>query len=316
MPAFNILVINKLADRHIAAIESAAPGSTVIMSDRSDAGRHIDTADILATWGAVELQPQFAQAARLRWVHALSAGVEKLLFPEMLNSPVILTNSRGIHGIPMSEHVLSLILAFSRGLPSFIRQQQQKLWQRVPLEEIYEKTIGIIGLGSIGREIAKRAKALGMKVAAVKRQQTAELFVDQLYPPEELDSVLAIADFVVVALPLTVQTEQLFTTERFKQMKPSAYFINVSRGAVVNEEDLTDALRQGVIRGAALDVFDQEPLPETSELWSLPNVLITPHIAAISPCYLDRAIKLFCENLTRFVRDEELLNIIDKQKGY
>lgn len=316
MPAFNILVLNKLAERHIAAIESIAPGSTVITAKPDDAGQHIGSADIVAVWGATDFRPLFLQAAKLRWVHALSAGVEKLLFPEMVSSPIQLTNSRGIHGIPMSEHVLSLILAFTRGLNVLIRQQQQQLWQRPPLEEIYEKTIGIVGLGSIGREVAKRAKALGMQVVATKREQTAELFVDQLYTPGQLTDLLQIADFVVVTLPLTSQTRQLFTTELFRQMKPSAYFINVSRGAVVNQADLAAALTGGMIKGAALDVFEQEPLPEGSPLWTLPNVLITPHIAAISPHYLDRAVKLFCENLTRFAAGKELLNMIDKQRGY
>lgn len=316
MPAFNILVINKLAERHIAAIKSAAPDSTVLAAEPADAGRYIGNANIVATWGAADFRPLFTQAPELRWVHALSAGVEKLLFPEMLNSSVKLTNSRGIHGIPMSEHVLSLVLAFTRGLHVLFKQQQQQIWQRTPLEEVYEKTIGIVGLGNIGREVAKRAKALGMRVLAAKREQTAELFVDELYRPDQLTELLKTADFIVVAVPLTAQTRHLFTTALFRQMKPSAYFINVSRGAVVNEADLAAALREGTIKGAALDVFEQEPLPQSSPLWTMPNVIITPHIAAISPYYLDRAIKLFCQNLTSFAAGEDMVNLIDKQKGY
>lgn len=316
MPALNILVINQLAERHITAITNAAPDCKITISDLADAPQHIAQADIVVAWGYMDLRPLFLQAPRLRWIHALSAGVEKLLFPELLTSPVLLTNSRGIHGIPMSEHVLAMILSFTRGIPTFTKQQQHKQWKRTPVEEIYEKTIGIVGLGSIGREIAKRAKSLGMEVLATKREQTAELFVDKLYTPDQLTDLLAIADFAVVTLPLTNETKGLFTLELFKTMKTSAYFINVARGDIVNEADLITALNEGYIKGAALDVFEHEPLPESSPLWDMQNVLITPHIAAISPHYLDRAIKLFCEILTRFPRDKDMFNIIDKAKGY
>lgn len=316
MPALKILVINQLAERHLTAIANAAPGSHIVTAELADAQQHVGDADILVGWGHMKLQPLLQQAARLRWIHALSAGVENLLIPEIVTAPILLTNSRGIHGIPMSEHVLAMILAFTRGLTVFARQQQRKEWKRASLEEIHEKTIGIVGLGSIGREIAKRAKTLGMEVIATKREQTAELFVDKLYAPDQLNQLLEVADFVVVTLPLTQETKGLFNLALFKNMKPTAYFINVARGAIVNEADLISALQQGLIRGAALDVFDHEPLPDTSPLWEMPNVLITPHIAAISPHYLDRAIKLFCENLIRFSEQKELLNIIDKQKGY
>lgn len=316
MPAQKILVINPLAERHLTAIATAAPGSNIVTAELADAQQHIGDADILVAWGHMNLQPLLQQAAKLQWIHALSAGVENLFIPEIVTAPILLTNSRGIHGIPMSEHVLAMMLAFTRGLTVFAKQQQRKEWKRAPLEEIYEKTIGIVGLGSIGREIAKRAKGLGMEVVATKREQTAELFVDKLYTPDQLTQLLAAADFVVVTLPLTQETTGLFNLDVFKNMKPTAYFINVARGAIVNEADLIIALEQGIIKGAALDVFAHEPLPASSPLWEMPNVLITPHIAAISPHYLDRAIKLFCENLVRFTQQKEMFNIIDKRKGY
>lgn len=316
MTKLNILVLNHLVERHRAVIAGIAPESNIITCELADAAKYIADTDILLTWGSTDIRPLYLAAPNLKWVHALSAGVESLLFPEIQHNSTILTNSKGIHGIPMSEHVFSMILAFTRGLNLLIRQQIEKKWQRVPTDEIYEKTVGIIGLGSIGREIAKKAKGLGMHVLAVKREPNAELFVDQMYTPDTLLEMLSNCDFVIVALPLIAETIEFIKLEHFAAMKRSAYFINVARGGVIREADLLTALEQGLIAGAGLDVFAHEPLPETSPLWDMPNVIITPHQSALSPCYMDRAIKLFADNLSRFVRKDEMLNVIDKIKGY
>lgn len=312
----NILVLNHLAARHKDAICAVSPGISVTATDLEHAVEYIAETDILAVWGWTDIRPLYLAAPRLRWVHALSAGVESLTFPEIQASDTIITNSRGIHGIPVSEHVFALMLAFTRGLNLLIRNQGAGLWERVPTDEIHEKTVGIVGLGSIGREIAKKAKGLGMEVVATKREMTSEIFVDKLYKPEQLHEMLEIADFVVVALPLTEQTSGLFTLQEFTAMKRSAYFINIARGTIVKETDLTAALRQGLIRGAGLDVFEHEPLPANSPLWSMDNVIITPHLAALSPYYLDRAVKLFADNLTRYAENREMFNVIDKARGY
>jgi len=314
--ALNILVLNNLANRHKDAIAAVMPGITVTVSDVEHAGELIAETDILVAWGWTDIRPLYLAAPRLKWVHALSAGVEGLTCPEIQASDTILTNSKGIHGIPVSEHVFSLMLAFTRGLNLLFRRQLDKKWDRVPTDEIHEKTIGIVGLGSIGREIAKKAKGLGMEVVATKQEMTTEIFVDKLYNPEQLHEMLAVCDFVVVALPLTEKTAGLFTLEEFKAMKPTAYFFNIARGAIVREADLAKALQLGIIKGAGLDVFEAEPLPADSPLWSMDNVIITPHLAAISPCYLDRAVKLFVDNLTRYTQNREMFNIIDKTKGY
>lgn len=315
-PETNILVLNHLAERHIALIHSALPEANVITAELTDADKYIADTDILVAWGWMNIAPLLERAGRLKWVHALSAGVENLVVPALINSNIILTNSRGIHGIPVSEHVFSLILAFSRGLNLLLRQQQEKQWHRVPTDEIYEKTLGIIGLGSIGREIAKRGKGLGMNVLATKRKMSDELFVDELFPAAQLYDMLPACDYVVAALPLTEETRGLLNEKAFAAMKQSAYFINISRGAVVNEADLIAALQTGAIKGAGLDVFAHEPLPPESPLWDMPNVIITPHLAALSPYYLDRAVKLFADNLTRFAQARDMLNVIDKSKGY
>jgi D-2-hydroxyacid dehydrogenase (NADP+) len=315
-PVSSVLILNNLADRHIDAIKDVLPDTNIVTTDLEHAGEYIADTDILVTWGWADIRPLYLAAPKLKWVHALSAGVEKLTFPEIQSSDTILTNSKGIHGIPVSEHVFSLMLAFTRGLNLFIRQQTAGVWNRVPTDEIHEKTIGIVGLGSIGRELAKKAKGLGLDVVAVKREMTTEMFVDKLFKPEQLDEMLAISDFVVVALPLIEETKNLFDMKKFAAMKPSAYFINIARGPIVNENDLAAALEQGLIKGAGLDVFEHEPLPATSPLWQRSDVIITPHVAALSPYYLDRAVKLFIDNLTRFTHGREMLNIVDKVKGY
>ena len=314
-----ILILNPLSERQKAFITNVAPQASIITTDLKHAAEQLPDCEILVAWGFNNIQPIYGMAKNLRWIHALTAGVEFLLFPETQNSPVLISNSKGIHGIPMAEHVLGMMLSFTRRLPLLQQQQQKHLWQRPPIDDLQEingKTMAVVGLGAIGREIARKAKAMDMRVVAAKREMTQEPFVDRLYRPEQLLEMLAEADFVVVALPLTDATNGLFGREQFAAMKPSAYFINVSRGAVVQEEPLLECLKAGRIAGAGLDVFVEEPLPAANPFWDLPNVIITPHLAAISPVYLDRAIKLFADNLSRYIADKPLLTPIDKARGY
>lgn len=318
MAAINLVVLNPLADRHKEVITAVDPSVNIIVTDEKAALEHMSGCHILVTWGWAEIRPLCQAAPHLEWVHALSAGVEKLLFPEIQAADTILTNSKGIHGIPVSEHVLAMMLAFSRGLTVSIRQQDKGQWKRMPTGELHGHTLAIVGLGSIGREVAKKAKALGMTVFASKQEPTTELFVDKLYPPDDVSllEMLIEADYVVVALPLTEKTVNRISLPHFTAMKRSAYFFNIARGSVVNEADLITALSTNLIQGAGLDVFASEPLPADNPLWSMQNVIITPHVAALSPAYLDRAIKLFADNLTRFIQGRNMLNVVDKSKGY
>ena len=316
--SLNILALDcKLNDKQLAAISAAHANLQITSCKSPDALNYIGETDVLLAWGQLHLQELLPAAPRLKWVHALSAGVDGMLSPELIQSDIILTNSRGIHGIPIAEHVLGVMLAYQRGLFTAFRQQKEKSWQRLrSSDEIYEKSIAIIGLGSIGRAIAKRAKSMGMTVTATKHKQTTELFVDKLYPPSEIGAAISDADFVVVTLPLTPETENLFTLQMFQKMKSSACFINVSRGPIVNETDLKTALDEKIIRYAALDVFETEPLPADSPLWETENLLITPHSAANSPHYMDRCIKIFVENLSHFTLSNNMINIVDKVRGY
>lgn len=317
MPSsLNILVVQRLNEQQTSALLEADEHINVIACAADEADRHIENADILIAWGNIDLRELLPKAKRLKWIHALSSGVEDFLVPELIHSEIVLTNSRGIHGIPMAEHVLAMILNFTRKISAAHDHQKARIWKPLQAEEVYEKSIAIVGLGSVGREIAKRAKCVGMKVLAVKRTITTELFVDKLYAMDQLPNLLSAADFVVVTLPLTPKTRGMFNMEAFQLMKKSAYFINVARGAIVNQADLVSALRENLIRGAALDVFEEEPLPADSPLWDLPNLLVTPHIAAKSPYYIDRSLKLFIENLHKFLSRSEMINVIDKEKGY
>jgi len=314
-----ILILNPISERQKSFITEVAPDATVVITDIKHAAEQITDTEILVAWGFNNIRPFFPQAKNLRWIHALTAGVESLIFPETQASPVLISNSKGIHGIPMAEHVLGLMLSFTRRLPLLHQQQLQRQWKRPDIDDLHEingKTMAIVGLGSIGHEIAKKAKAMDMHVIAAKREMTQEPFVDHLYRPEQLLEMLSEADFVVVTLPLTDATQALFGEEQFAAMKSTAYFINVSRGGVVQEDKLIAALQANTIAGAGLDVFVEEPLPETSPFWELPNVLITPHLAAISPVYLDRALQLFAKNLARYLDGKPLPTLIDKERGY
>lgn len=315
-PTVNVLIIHPLSDRHLDTITSQVPQAKITISDLNNAIDYIAEADVIVTMGLTDLQPLFAQAVRLKWIHAITAGVEKLIFPESQQSNVIITNSRGIHAIPISEHVLLLMLAFTRRLPLLFKQQAAKQWQRVFPAELHDKTVGIIGLGSIGREIAKKSKSMGMHVLATKRELSEEIFINKIYPADSLLEMLPECDFVVVALPLTPQTQGMITLEHFTIMKDSAYLINIARGDIINQADLIQALDQGLIAGAGLDVFEHEPLPTDNPLWSMPNVIISPHVAGSSPYYIERAVKLFANNLASFVNGGEMLNVVDKIKGY
>jgi len=275
-------------------------------------------------------------APRLRWIQLSSAGVDHLLDSPVMKSDVIITTTSGIHAIPIAEYVIGMMLALARRLPLLLDYQRRsewpsRRWEILLGEELRGKTVGIVGYGSIGREVARLARAFGMRVLATKRRVkiTRDLgywlpgvgdpegeLLERLYPVSNLREMLSLCDFVVVTVPLTPETHHLIGEKEFKAMKNSAYLINISRGAVIDEKALIEALKKGHIAGAALDVFEQEPLPPESPLWKLPNVILSPHISAATPSYNDRATALFAENLRRYLAGEELLNVVDKRIGY
>jgi phosphoglycerate dehydrogenase-like enzyme len=292
-------------------------------ADSEDALRLIKDADIL--FAGFFSKDLFAAAKKLKWIQAWGAGVDRLLLPEVVSGKVIVTNAGGIHPTPISEHVIGLMLCLSRKLHLFIRNQADKNWRRFESDdpgeqvgELTDKTVGIVGLGRIGTEIARKAKCLGMRVIATKRDPSTPglTIVDRLLHPKDLNALLAESDFVVLSLPLTRETQGMIGEQQLRSMKRTGYLINVSRGKIVQEDKLVEALKHGLIAGAGLDTFENEPLPESSELWSFKNVIITPHVAGLTPYYDERLTSIFCENLNRFINKKPLINVVDKNLGY
>ena len=249
----------------------------------------------------------------------MSAGVNRFLDTEMVESPVTMTSVSGIHATPISEFVLSLMLMFVKQAPLCFQMKQAKQWGRFPPAVLRSKTVGIVGLGSIGREVARLAKAFGMRVLATRRsakQIGRARYVDIMLPSNQLRQLLADSDFVVLALPLTPETSKLIGERELQTMKPTAYLINIARGDIVDEVALVRALDEHWIAGAGLDVFATEPLPTDSRLWELPNVILSSHIAGSMEDYTARATEVFLENLRRYLDGKRLLNVVDKRKGY
>lgn len=274
----------------------------------------------------ISLRPeQFAVCRRLRWIHAPSAAVHQFMFPELVGSDVMLTNSTEVHGPVVAEHVIALIFALAKKIPQATVLQQKHIWGKEILwsegphpREVAGATLGIIGVGSIGRRVAQMASALGMRVVAVREhvEKGTPVGVDVVYLPSELDQLLRQSDYVVVAAPLIPATEKLINAARFAVMKPGACVINVGRGPQVDETALAEALRTRRIAGAALDVFDQEPLPADSPLWDLDNLLITPHTAGLTDKLWHRHYEYFSGNLRRYLAKQPLQYLVDKHKGY
>lgn len=250
------------------------------------------------------LQEIWPEAKRVRWVHVLSAGVEPVLFDALRDSGVPLTNGRGVFADALGEFALAAMLWFAKGLGRMRRNQAAHQWEPFNVQRLEGRTVGIVGYGSIGRAVGGRAEAMGMRVVAMSR--TAG----------DLDTVLAASDYLVISAPLTPQTRHLITATHLAQMKPDAVLINIGRGPIVDEAALIEALRTNRIRGAALDVFETEPLPPTHPFWTLDNVLLSPHCADHTPDSHERAMRLFLTNLARFERGEPLENIVDQRQGY
>jgi phosphoglycerate dehydrogenase-like enzyme len=284
---------------------------------------HLSDAEIVFT---ISLRPeQFAQAQKLRWIHAPTSAVHQLLFTEVIESGVVVTNSREVHGPVVAEHVIAMIFALAKKIPQAALLQQKHIWGQ---EEIWTKgihpreiagaTLGLIGVGSIGRRVAQMASALGMRVIAVREhvEKATPEGVEAVFQPSGLDDLLKQSDYVVVAAPLIGATTGLINAARLAAMKPDACLINVGRGQQVDEAALVEALAARRIAGAALDVFEREPLPADSPLWNAENLLITPHTAGLTEKLWHRHYELFADNLRRYLNGQPLQFAVDKQKGY
>jgi phosphoglycerate dehydrogenase-like enzyme len=282
----------------------------------------IPDAEIVIAWS---LRPEQIIAARnLRWIHSPAAAVHQLMFPELIHSEIVLTNAREVHGPVVAEHVIALIFALAKKIPGSVQLQQkhvwgqQLLWDELPrVREVAGATLGLVGVGSIGRSVVRSAKALGMRVVAAREHpEKGSEGADVIVGPADINELLRQADYVVLAAPVTDSTKAIANAERLALMKPGACLINVGRGPLVDESALAAALRDTKIGGAALDVFPKEPLAADSPLWDLPNLLITPHTAALTDKLWERHYSLFSANLRRYLAGQPLLAVVDKRKGY
>ena len=323
-PSSHRLRYAEVPDWVLESLRAAFPQLRVVVAwDTEAVSREIEDCEILVSW---KLAPElFPRCRKLRWIHSPAAGVTQLLGSELVESDVIVTNATTVHAIPVAEQAIALLFALARRLPDCFRYQAERRWGqlesweqpgRLPTE-VNGMTLGLVGLGSIGREVAARAKALGMRVAAVKRDPARGAdCADRVYSPQQLPLLLQESDYVVLAAPDTLETRHLIGEAALRHMKPTAFLINVARGSLVDTEALVRALEAGTIAGAALDVTDPEPLPPEHPLWKLPNVIIIPHLAGATDRYWQRQTELLQENLRRYLAGEPLLNLVDKKRGY
>ena len=312
------IVVPSISDEELKRVKSIAKGVEVVMVQNLEEARR-EAVDADALYGFCT--PEIVQEARrLRWIQVQSAGVEHYLFPELVNSDITLTNASRIYGIELADHIMAMILAFARCLPFLLSKQREEVWEsRANLRsvELQDMTLLIVGLGGVGTETARRAAAFGMHIIATEiKEMPRPNIIEYIGKPEELHSLLPKADWVAICVPLTPKTRKLFGRREFNLMKPTAYLINVTRGGIVDIDALVEALREGKIAGAGLDVTDPEPLPQGHPLWKMENVIITPHSSGQSQGADIRMFNLFCENLHRFVSDEPLTHVVDKLAGY
>lgn len=307
-----VLILDHAAEAYAELIHDAFPKLNITAAkDVESAKASFHRTEVLITFGLDLLPEHIANMPRLRWIQALSTGVDH--FKKLLASrpDVVLTSMRGIHGPQISEMVLMHMLTLTRQVPRLIQQQHDRLWSPLPQPQLHGKTVLVIGMGVAGRAIASVSKSLGMCVHAVSRSKTPIPNVDTVFDRTQLLEAVGIADYIVLAIPLEPDTHHLIDAHVLAAMKPETYLINIARGAVVDEEALINALIDGQIAGAGLDVVMQEPLAPTSKLWALPNVFLTPHLAGRSDQYVAQAMTVIQQNFIQFISDDpDLVNLV------
>jgi phosphoglycerate dehydrogenase-like enzyme len=312
-----ILVLASSDDPQLAQLRGLPH---TVCRDISSCAQAAKDATVILQWsGARELlRAVFGMCEELRWVHSRAAGLDNLLFPEIVESEIPLTNGRGVFSASLGEFVLAAILYFAKDFRRMVRNQMAAVWEPFDVEEIAGQTVGLVGYGDIGRAAASRVHSMGMRVLATKRHvpTAAGPLVEQFYKPEERREMMARCDYIVATAPLTEETRHMIGDAEFAAMKPTAVVINVGRGAVIDEAALLRALTSKRIKGAALDVFEHEPLPAGHPLYKLDNVLLSPHCADHTSDWQDQAMRFFLEQYSRFEKGAPLRNVVDKRLGY
>lgn len=317
MDPITLLVVANAQDKQIGMLNALDASTTEIaVGDTPECFTALaPRADVIFNWSGKRavLEQVWKMAPRVRWVHSRSAGLDSILFPELIASPVPLTNGRGVFSQSLGEFVIGGVLFFAKDFGRMRRSQKEGKWDPFDTIEVSTQTMGIVGYGDIGKAAARRAQAMGMKILALRRRPDRS---KGEYGWEQKLEMLAECDYVVVAAPLTPETHHMISDAEFAAMKPTAVIINVGRGPIIDEAAMVRALESGRIKGAALDVFEVEPLPADSPLYRLDNVLLSPHSADNTPDWLENAMMFFMQNLERFRSGEPLLNIVDKRSGY
>jgi phosphoglycerate dehydrogenase-like enzyme len=321
MPEFKLWVLNHPAAPILALLEQLPPETQIFTGDSEGAFANAPDPDVvfIGIGQGSLLERLWPRAQKAKWVHSIAAGLENVLFPELVESPVPMTNAKGVFARSLGEFTIAAALYFAKDFRRMIKSQEGGVWDPFDVEELTGKTLGIVGYGGIGREAAKRAVAMGMHVLALRRNPVltgGDPLVKRSHGPEEINDLLAHSDYVLVSAPNTANTRGLIGEQQLRHMKPTAVLINVGRGPVVVEADLIRALEQGWIKGAALDVFDVEPLPQGHPFYRLPNVLLSPHCADHTPGWIEESMQFFVDNFLRFHQGKPLHNLVDKRAGY
>ena len=322
MDHITLLVLADPGEPELQMLQRLPKSTEVVIGNRfEDLEPAVPSADILFCWfGKRELMKKILrQAARVRWIHSLTAGMDNVLFPALVESRVPLTNSRGAFSQSLGEFAIGAVLFFAKDFRRMVRSQAAAVWEPFDVEQVRGQTLGIVGYGDIGRAIAERAKGLGMKILALRRRPELsrdDPFADELVPAENKLELMKRSDYLAVSAPLTKETRAMIGEAEFKAMKHTAVVINVGRGPVIDERALIEALKARRIRGAALDVFDAEPLPAGHPFFALDNLLLSPHCADHTPGWIAEAMEIFLDNFNRFQNGVALRNVVDKKLGY
>jgi len=308
----NLLILEQRAEEYKKALSPKFPEVVIhAAAQEAEVGKFIEQAEILMT---IRISDDLLKkASKLKWIHAMTTGVDYIVNLPSLRKEVILTSTRGIHGPQVSEMTFLLMLALNRNFSEVVRNQEKGVWERWPGKLLWKKKVGILGVGVIGEEIARKCKAFGMEVFGIDIVRRKLDCVDAFYGPEDIVKVARDVDYLVIVAPRTPQTEKLVDSKVISAMKPTAFLLNLGRGEIVDEEALISALKSGKIAGAGLDTYWQEPLPKEHPFWKMKNVIVSPHFAGMSDIYVDQVLTIFEENLRRFVKGDRrnLINVVE-----
>lgn len=313
-----IVLCYPVESRHVAQIASVAQDAEIFDAGQEGVGRELFNADIFCGHAKVPVDwPGIVKQGRLQWIQSSAAGLDHCLVPAVIDSSIPVTSASGVLSDQVAEHTIMLATAITRSLPTFFRQQDKKEYIRRPTRDLTHSTVGIIGFGGVGRRLSEVLAPFKTRIIATDMYPVDKpAHVEALWPADRLDDLLSIVDVAVLCLPLNSQTKWIINADRLQRMKPGSILLNMARGKLVVEDDLVAALEYGPLYAAGADVAAEEPLPEKSKLWTLPNMIITPHVAGQSARRIDNMTNFFCDNLQRYLKGEPLRNLVDKQQGF